>query len=175
MGENWIFKLNEVVKYNSGWNLSENYIFRDAKKNKIRMIITKNGDIYILPHYSWDGCSPKFFFLDIYIGTPDGVKHKDTQKPKTYYASLFHDALYQFYRKNGPYKIKDADIIFLKLMRKYDFRLATIYYHAVRIFGELWKYIIDKNRKNLVIMEKVQSNHPTLKHIINQPVEPPLA
>jgi len=133
------------------------------------MVIKTDGDIYIIPHYSWDGCSPKFFFLDIYIGTPDGVKHEETQKPKTYYASLFNDALYQFYRKNGPYTIKDADIIFWKLMRKYDFKLTTVYYHAVRIFGKPWKFIINKNRKNIGTMEKILIDHPELQYIINQP------
>jgi len=47
-GENWVFKLNKVVKYNSGWDLSENYIYRDANKNdKIRMVITSGGGIFI--------------------------------------------------------------------------------------------------------------------------------
>ncbi len=173
MNTNWVFKLNEIVKYSSGWTLSENYIYRDANKNdKIRMVITTDGDIYITPYYSWDGCSPKIFFRDIYIGTPDGIEHKDTQKPKTYYASLFHDALYQFYRKGGPYTIKDADIIFWKIMRKYEFKLTNVYYNAVRIFGKTWKLITDKNRKNLGTMEKTQIDHPDLRKIISQPSKP---
>jgi len=97
------------------------------------------------------------------------VKHKKTQEPKTYYASLFHDALYQFYRKDGPYTIKDADIIFRKLMWKYDFKLTSVYYTAVRIIGKPWKLITDNNRNNEGTMEKVHNDHPELKHIIMQP------
>ncbi len=148
----------------------ENYLFRDNNRdNKIRMAITKDGRIFILPNYSWDGCSPKFFFLDIYFGTPDGIIHEETLKPKTYYASLFHDALYQFFKKGGPYSIKDADKVFRKLMKKYDFRLSPIYYFVVRGLGNLWRCILNLKRKNSGSMEIVHNDHYELLNIINHP------
>lgn len=170
MNIKWIYRIEEIVKYNSGMSFPENYLFRDNNKvNKIRMAITKDGMIFILPNYSWDGCSPKFFFLDIYFGTPDGIIHEDTLKPKTYYASLFHDALYQFFKKGGPYSIKDADKIFRKLMKKYDFRLSSIYYFVVRGLGDLWRCILNLKRKNSGSMEIVHSDHYELLNIINHP------
>ncbi len=148
----------------------ENYIYRDNNKdNKIRMVITKDGRIFIFPNFSWDGCSPKFFFYDIYLGTPDGIIHEDTLKPKTYYASLFHDALYQFFKKCGPYSLEDADKVFRKLMKKYDFRLSPIYYLFVRLFGKPWRRVINLKRKNSWSMIKVDSDHPELLNIINHP------
>ncbi len=148
----------------------ENYIYRDNNRDyKIRMAITKDGRIFILPDYSWDGCSPKFFFLDIYFGTPDGIIHEDTLKPKTYYASLFHDALYQFFKKGGPYSLKDADKVFLKLMKKYNFRLSSIYYYGVRLFGNLWRRILNLKRKNSGSMEIIHNDHLELLTIINHP------
>jgi len=83
--------------------------------------------------YAWDGCSPKFNVLDIFlIGTPDGRINVNTGKPVTYYASLIHDALYQF-RKDLGIKRKVADKVFLYYLG--DFQLRFIYYAAVRLFG----------------------------------------
>ena len=45
--------------------------------------------------YAWDGCSPKWDFIDLIFGTPDGRLDYNTDKQITYYASLIHDALYQ--------------------------------------------------------------------------------
>jgi hypothetical protein len=86
--------------------------------------------------YAWDGCSPKINILDIFLfGTPDGLMNVNTGKPVTYYASLIHDILYQF-RKDIPISRKTADDIFLIYLG--DFRLKSLYYAAVRFFGEIY-------------------------------------
>jgi len=84
--------------------------------------------------FTWDGCTPKWKVLDIVIGTPDGVTSKRTGKPKTYYASMFHDALYKRGKKSGITR-KQADLIFYDEMKKQRFKLAKLYYFAVRIMG----------------------------------------
>ena len=88
--------------------------------------------------YAWDGCSPKFNILDIFlIGTPDGRINVNTGRPVTYYASLIHDALYQF-RKDIGIKRKIADKVFLYYLG--DFQLRYIYYAAVRVFGGIFPW-----------------------------------
>lgn len=106
-----------------------------------------------LKGYAWDGCSPKTRFLDLYLGTPDGIVTKqyvevkeDSPRgqwpqfdyvPKTYYASLVHDLLYQF-KKEVPVSREVADLIFLEFMEAQGFILAGFYYRAVRAVG--WIY-----------------------------------
>jgi len=97
--------------------------------------------------YAWDGCSPKFFFWDIHFGTPDGIIGPDEKKPKTYYASLIHDVLYQYRDKLRPKQVsrKVTDLIFLDEMRQRNFRLSKLYYQVVRLFGWIyWQNIIKK-------------------------------
>ncbi|MEN8825790.1 MAG: hypothetical protein ABF273_05485 [Wenyingzhuangia sp.] len=86
--------------------------------------------------YSWDGCSPKWKILGKIIGTPDGRIDPKTNKPKTYYASMFHDAIYQ-YKNTQAMKIsrKEADLIFLIMLKKAKFRFWRVYYLGVRIGG----------------------------------------
>ncbi len=55
-------------------------------------------------------------------------------KPKTYYASLVHDALYQ-YLDTIPIPRKEIDRVFLEMLKETAFPLAFLYYIAVRIFG----------------------------------------
>jgi hypothetical protein len=70
-------------------------------------------------------------------GTPDGVINPATEQRKTYYASLFHDGLYQFGKQAGV-KRKEADQLFLQLMKESDFSWAYIYYFIVRAVGWLF-------------------------------------
>ena len=91
--------------------------------------------------YAWDGCTPKFIALDLIFGTPDGKIDEKTTKPVTYHASLFHDALYQF--KSDIYlSRKEVDVIFLHILNKHEFKLKSIYFFFVRLFGGVfgsWK------------------------------------
>ena len=104
-----------------------------------------NGVIEIAKGYAWDGCSPKWRIWGKVIGIWDGSISAITNKPKTYYASLVHDALYQFAKQiaeqNGI-KLKDvktaADLTFFYVMKKHGFPLAKPYYIAVRILGGLF-------------------------------------
>jgi len=92
------------------------------------------------PHgdgYAWDGCSPKGAFLDWVWGTPDGVINPVTERRKTYYASLFHDVLYQFGKQAGVQR-KEADTLFLQCLKEDNFLWAYLYYAAVRALGGLF-------------------------------------
>jgi len=89
----WIFVLDDDYAWSSGMTFAEDYAYEDGK-GKRRLEIKKNGEIRVLKGYAWDGCTPKFSLWDICIGTPDGVPNSATKKPKAYYASLLHDALY---------------------------------------------------------------------------------
>jgi hypothetical protein len=166
----WIYRLEGVVQYRSAMSFPASYIYRDDKRDgKIRMVIARDGVITIFPRYSWDGCSPKFSLLDLYIGTPDGAIHAVTGKPKTYYASLFHDALYQYYRRGGPYSLKEADGIFLHIMKKHDFRLRMLYYVAVRLFGAAYLFFINLKRKNRWRREDVEEIGPEDEGYVARP------
>ena len=64
-----------------------------------------------------------------------------TKKPKAYYASLLHDALYQFSIQGLPAPIdrrKEIDRIFLELLERDLFAPRLVYYWAIRIFGGLF-------------------------------------
>jgi len=82
--------------------------------------------------YAWDGCSPKWAWLDQVWGIPDGVVDPLTKKRKCYYASLFHDVLYQFGRTAGVRR-KEADDLFLEIMAESHFSWRYIYYGVVRL------------------------------------------
>ena len=110
----------------------------DRQFSNKRLLIEKSGKITIICSYgngyAWDGCSPKCNFLHFTWGTPDGKLDYSTEKPMTYYASMFHDALYQF-KKEGCISRKEADIIFKLLLKKAGFMWWPLYFGAVRVFG----------------------------------------
>ena len=136
----WIYVLEGDFVHNilnhlpTGWDKS--YAFFD-RKGKCRLEIHSNGDARVLSGYAWDGCTPKFSIFDILVGTPDGVPNERTKKPKTYYASLVHDVLYQFLEINPDVPKAAADKIFLELLARDGFAPRYIYYIAVSAFGGL--------------------------------------
>lgn len=154
-GIQWIFRvyniytLEEDYIWESGHKIPQDLVFRDLKKNKVRMIIEKSGRITIKKNYSWDGCTPKFSILDLFIfGTPDGIRFGKEQKPKTYYASLVHDAFYQFIPDMEDKTIitrDDADDFFYRMLKENDFALSRLYWWAVHVFGQ---FFMD-SRKNI--------------------------
>ena len=110
---------------------------RDKKGNVWGFIsgTDKGCMINISKGYAWNGCSPKFSFMDLFIiGTPDGINDYRTGKPKTYYASLVHDFLYQFKKQHGLSR-KQCDMIFIGMLKDTKFFLRHIYYIAVRLVG----------------------------------------
>jgi hypothetical protein len=91
--------------------------------------------------YAWDGCSPKFNFLQLTFGTPDGMPDYQTCKPITYYASMFHDAMNQ-YKKLIDISRKETDKLFKDNLKAAGFIWWWLYYFAVRTFGWImgkWK------------------------------------
>ena len=142
----WLFVIDEDYSWQSGLAIPENADFYDKSGVK-RLEIRQNGEIKVLKDYAWDGCTPKFCILDLVLGVPDGIVHERTKRPKTYYASLVHDALYQFLDDDMPLSREDADHCFLRLMQASDFALSGLYYWAVRCFGEVFRRTAKRIRK----------------------------
>lgn len=139
----WVYKLEHSYWWQSPYRVGRDYAFRD-KKGRVRLVITAEGLIVVTRGYAWDGCTPKVCVLDLVLGTPDGVVSSRTGRPKTYHASLVHDALYQFLPDGLPLTRAQADRCFLLLMSETGFRLRYVYYLAVRALGWL---VLDMTRR----------------------------
>lgn len=100
--------------------------------------------------YAWDGCSPKRNFLDITWGTPDGKLDFETEKPITYYASLFHDVLYQF-KREVPVTRLESDDLFKEMLKLDRFSLWLLYYIGVRIGGAFYGKWRSRNKSQRVL------------------------
>jgi hypothetical protein len=131
-----MFRIGHGYSWQSPFRLDRDWAFQD-KQGKTRLVISAEGRITVTRGYAWDGCTPKTCLLDIVIGTPDGVVFLPTGQPKTYYASLVHDALYQFLPDGLPLTRAQADRCFLLLMTESAFAPRHLYYLAVRAFGWL--------------------------------------
>jgi len=132
----WLYRIDANYTWTSPFRQESDYAFFDAK-GRLRLLIERNGAITVTRGYTWNGCSPKFFVLDLLFGTPEGVVNARTGYRKTYFASMVHDALYQFLKDGLPLKRVQADHCFLFLMRESSFRLAPLYWLFVRAFGGL--------------------------------------
>ena len=130
----WLYRIDEGFTWESGLSVNDDLVFKDSK-GKVRLVIEAGGRLTITRGYAWNGCSPKFCVLDILVGTPDGAVDRRTGRPKTYFASMVHDALYQFLDTESPITRRQADACFLKLMGESDFALRHLYWLAVRVFG----------------------------------------
>ncbi len=142
----WLFCLERNYSWQSPYVLDRDWAFQDDEGHT-RLLITTEGIITVTKGYAWDGCTPKTCFLDLVLGTPDGVVYVGTGKPKTYYASLIHDALYQFLPEDPPLTRAQADRCFLLLMEESKFALRHIYWVAVRVFGGLTRPITRRIRQ----------------------------
>jgi hypothetical protein len=101
--------------------------------------------------YAWDGCSPKWFCCGKIWGTPDGKPDPRTGKPLTYYASMFHDALYQF-KQTVNISRKESDILFHLLLKEAGFRFHWLYMAGVRIGGAFYgKWKVKKTQGGIQI------------------------
>lgn len=135
----WVYRLERNFSWESGLDITRDYAFKD-RAGKVRLILERGGRITVTRGYAWNGCSPKFCVFHILIGTPDGVVDSRTGRPKTYYASLVHDAMYQFVPDGLPVSRFEADRCFLRLMEETGFRPRLIYFWAVWLFGGLvWR------------------------------------
>jgi len=109
-------------------------------KDGVRWLeITRDGGITVLSGYAWDGCTPKICLFDLLFGTPDGTVDSRTGRPKTYFASLVHDVLYQSRRSGLPLPRATADRFFLRLLALTGFTPRAVYYAAVRLFGGFFR------------------------------------
>lgn len=142
----WVFCLEDDYVWNSGLSFPADAMFLD-KSGVCRLEVRRNGEIRVPKEYAWDGCTPKVPVLHIMIGIPDGVVDSRTRKPKTYYASLVHDALYQFLSDGLTISRGEADRCFLRLMAETGFALRYPYYIAVRLFGGMFRWLGKKKRK----------------------------
>lgn len=138
----WIFILDSEFSYSIRPHLPTDFgagcAFEDRSGTR-RLEIYPDGTAKVLADYAWDGCTPKFALWDILLGTPDGVPNIKTKKPKTYYASLMHDALYQFLDAGMPFSRAAADHIFFELMKRDNFGPRLAYFAAVRVFGGVFR------------------------------------
>ena len=142
----WKFKLENNYTCFPSAKFPKKLLIRGFVFDSKWLLIDSTGNITIRKEYAWDGCSPKINIMDLFLfGIPDGIIDFHTFKPKTYYASLVHDALYQ-YSSRLPVKRKSADKMFFVLLRKNDFQLARLYYWAVRLIG--WMYWDKYKKKN---------------------------
>jgi len=144
MKTKWLYRLDDDVVFDlkeylpADWN--QKCTFLDEEKNQ-RLVIEADGNARVLAHYAWNGCSPKFWFFDIVIGTPDGVPRPEDGKPKAYYASLIHDVLYQFLDCQLPLSRASADKVFLDILQRDEFAPRKLYYAAVRLCGGAVRWI----------------------------------
>jgi hypothetical protein len=134
--ERWVFTLPQAFAWSSGFTVTEDLAFKD-KTGTVRLILERPSRIIVTEGYAWDGCTPKICVFDVLFGTPDGVVDATTKRPKTYYASLVHDALYQFLLDGLPLQRWQADRCFLHLMTDTGFAPRYLYWLAVRLFGWL--------------------------------------
>jgi hypothetical protein len=143
----WLYRLERSESWESGVTVPGDYFFKD-KKGRVRLIVERSGRLTVTRGYAWNGCSPKFCLFDIVLGTPDGVVHRETGRPKAYFASLFHDALYQFLPEECPYTRRQADEMFLRLLAQSGFAPRRLYWAAVRLFGGLTRPVTAKRRRH---------------------------
>lgn len=136
----WLYVLERNFSWESGLTLVEDFAFKD-KHGTVRLVLEKGGRITVTRGYAWNGCSPKFCLFDVVFGTPEGVVDSRTGKPKTYYAPLVHDALYQFIPDGVALTRAECDRCFLKLMQETGFLMRYVYSLFVRLFGWLTRPI----------------------------------
>ena len=142
--EHWVFTLPKDFSWDAAPPVAEDLAFQD-NTGASRLILRRPSTIIVSEGYAWDGCSPKFCVFDILIGTPDGVVDSTTKQPKTYYASLVHDALYQFLLDGLPFTRAQADDCFLRLMTRTGFAPRWFYWLGVRMFG--WLVVLQHRYK----------------------------
>lgn len=130
----WLYRADTAFSWDSGLAIDDDRVFYD-ERGTVRFIIEQTGRMTVTSGYAWNGCSPKVCILDLLVGTPDGVVHVRTGRPKTYFASMVHDALYQFLQADSPISRRQADACFLRLMAESEFSLRWVYWAAVRLFG----------------------------------------
>tara|TARA_B100000315_G_C14577203_1_gene588507 strand:- start:1109 stop:1567 length:459 start_codon:yes stop_codon:yes gene_type:complete len=126
------------------YRITTDYTYQSSIRNREFdnewLSLEKNGKITIKGShkkgYAWDGCSPKWKIKDMYFGTPEAVLNYTSRRSKTFYASLIHDAFYQFSKELNPIVgRKEIDSEFLIILESDTFPPKKLYYWAVRLLG----------------------------------------
>jgi len=132
------------------YTLEKEFVYQSSKLKGLSfkcdwLELKPDGTAIVPKEYSWDGCSPKWRICGFVFGTPEGDIEVETGKPRTYYASLVHDALYQFMEEIAaannlsPKDVKKiADKILLDILLEHKFKLAYVYYYAVKYIGGIY-------------------------------------
>ncbi|WP_367989261.1 hypothetical protein AB2S62_18640 [Vibrio sp. NTOU-M3] len=125
----YIFKIEEDFTQKTNWKLEKAF---DSEW----LNISVDGVITVKANrtgYAWDGCTPKWSICNLWVlGVPDGHIDYRTMRPYTYYASLVHDALYQ-YLDTVPVTKEQIDSLFLEMLG--DFKPRKLYHFAVKHLG----------------------------------------
>ena len=157
--EHWVFVLPDDFRWASGLAAPQDLAFRD-RTGVVRLIIGRSGTVTVPAGYAWDGCSPKICLFDIVFGIPDGVVDSRTRRAKTYYASLVHDAMYQFLLDGLPYRRTQVDACFRRLMAETGFGPRWLYWAAVRLLGWFFVALHRWKRKNRGRAEVIEAAVP---------------
>jgi hypothetical protein len=157
----------KIFRWSKGvfiWKLHSRLIIGTSIKgvnySEEHLSLDPTGKLAIEKDYAWNGCSPKFEVLGLVFGTPEGAlpeQHEqqeiqgnldslgysdfDWRMPKTYYASLVHDCLYQIRNDHGGIMSRlEVDKLFYRILKAYNFFPARLYYQAARILGKcVWE------------------------------------
>ncbi len=113
------FKSSELIL-----PIGNKIVYRDKHGNPL--LTLKAYEMIVHKGYQWDGCTPKYCIFGLWFGAPDFKA--------TIFASLAHDALLQFHKKDDfPLSRRDCDDIFKAILRKEDFVFTSLYSFGVDI------------------------------------------
>jgi len=125
---------------------------KNPRTGQVYAKLMPSGKLTLLEGYTWNGCSPKFTIGSMVFGTPEGDLNLNIMslyygKPKTYFGSAVHDALYQFSDYNLFEKSdrKVVDLLFKQYLSIAGFKNARLYYRVVRLTG--WMFWGKKTTK----------------------------
>lgn len=139
MNNFYLYTLTEDFQLQTPFKFDGDVIFEDA--GKVWCVVRAGGLIEVRKGYSWNGCDIKFKAFGRIWGTPEGPIHPDYGYPRTYYASLIHDCLLQFFkRKEMPLTRDQIDLLFYLALKLNGFILADLYYLGVRVLGPIYSY-----------------------------------
>jgi len=123
------FKITDDYAHQTNWKLNQAFIAEWLEISQDGLVTVKANQ----SGFAWDGCTPKVSIFHFFIlGTPDGHVNYRTMKPYTYFASMVHDALYQ-YLDTIPITKADVDLLFLDMLE--GFKPRKLYYFAVKYGG----------------------------------------
>lgn len=97
--------------------------------------LNSKGLFTLKPPYCWDGATPKFNFIGITWGSPDGKINMITGKPTYYYASMVHDIIN---KSDLPITYKQWNNVALYIMKKDSHYLWRIYNWVNCTFGRFY-------------------------------------